>query len=448
MTTNQPRSGYTLPVFACAAAVAALEYLQTRNQSIEQVSIDLIDPTEIVNIPIEQIAILTDNSALAITRSDPGDNLDLTRNTPIWAMVEWWDSSEPPPTPPCQGGAKEQSSHPYQEGAKEQSSPHYQGGARGGKQLPPPYQEGAKEQSSLPYQGGAKEQNSPHYQGGARGGQLSDTIFIKGGEGIGYDQKTGQTAIYRYAKTLLLANIEKILPPNKSILITFILPQGKRLATRTSNAAFGIVEGLSLLGTTGISQPLTVPEQLEQYKIQLQEKAKKFNSLVFCIGENGLELAAKMGISPHQMIKTANWLGPMLVCASLAEVKSILLFGYHGKLIKLAGGIFHTHHHIADGRLEILTAHCANLGLPTFDLQRVFNCSTAEDALQYLRELDAIKGENWVIRVYGEITKTIDQRSQNYIYTHCEKNIKVGSVMFDRQRKIIIKSENADIILG
>ena len=448
MTTNQPRSGYTLPVFACAAAMAALEYLQTRNQSIEQVSIDLINPAETVNIPIEQIAILTDNSALAITRSDPGDNLDLTRNTPIWAMVEWWDSSEPPPTPPCQGGAKEQSSHPYQEGAKEQSSPHYQGGARGGKQLPPPYQEGAKEQSSLPYQGGAKEQNSPHYQGGARGGELSDTIFIKGGEGIGYDQKTGKTAIYSYAKTLLLANIEKILPPNKSILITFILPQGKRLATRTSNAAFGIVEGLSLLGTTGISQPLTVPEQLEQYKIQLQEKAKKFNSLVFCIGENGLELAAKMGISPHQMIKTANWLGPMLVCASLAEVKSILLFGYHGKLIKLAGGIFHTHHHIADGRLEILTAHCANLGLPTFDLQRVFNCSTAEDALQYLRELDAIKGENWVIRVYGEIAKTIDQRSQNYIYTHCEKNIKVGSVMFDRQRKIIIKSENADIILG
>ncbi|MGL6140518.1 MAG: cobalt-precorrin-5B (C(1))-methyltransferase CbiD [Planktothrix sp.] len=379
MTTNQPRSGYTLPVFACAAAVAALEYLKSRNQSIEQVSIDLIEPTQTVNIPIEQIAILTDNSALAITRSDPGDNLDLTRNTPIWAMVEWWDSS-----------SMELAGH---------------------------------------------------------GDQLSEAIFIKGGEGIGYDQKTGKTAIYSYAKTLLLANIEKILPQNKSILITFILPQGKQLATRTSNAAFGIVEGLSLLGTTGISQPLTVPEQLEQYKIQLQEKAKKFDSLVFCIGENGLDLAAKMGISPQQMIKTANWLGPMLVCAALAEVKSILLFGYHGKLIKLAGGIFHTHHHIADGRLEILTAHCANLGLPTFDLQRVFNCSTAEDALQYLRELDAITNGNWVSRVYQEIATTIDQRSQTYIYTQSEKNVKVGSIMFDRQRKIIIKSENADIIL-
>ncbi len=169
--------------------------------------------------------------------------------------------------------------------------------------------------------------------------------------------------------------------------------------------------------------------------------------MVFCIGENGLDLAAKMGISPQQMIKTANWLGPMLVCAALAEVKSILLFGYHGKLIKLAGGIFHTHHYIADGRLEILTAHCANLGLPTPDLQRIFNSSTTKDGLQYLRELDAIGGENWVSQVYGEIATTIDQRSQTYIYTHCEKNVKVGSVMFDRQRKIIIKSENAGIIL-
>ncbi|MGL5132556.1 MAG: cobalt-precorrin-5B (C(1))-methyltransferase, partial [Planktothrix sp.] len=75
------------------------------------------------------------------------------------------------------------------------------------------------------------------------------------------------------------------------------------------------------------------------------------------------------------------------------------------------------------------------------------NCSTAEDALQYLRELDAITNGNWVSRVYEEIATTIDQRSQTYIYTQCEKNVKVGSIMFDRQRKIIIKSENADIIL-
>lgn len=381
MTTNQPRSGYTLPVFACAAAVAALQYLQNKNQLIQQVTIDLIEPAQIVNIPIEQIACLTDYSVLAMTRSDPGDNLDLTRNTPIWAMVEWV------------------------------------------KNLP---------------------SHSPEK---ARESQLSDHIVIQGGEGIGYDEKTGHTAIYRYAKQLLLANLEQQLQPQDRILITFILPEGKQLATRTSNAAFGIVEGLSLLGTTGISQPLTVPEQLEQYQTELQQKAQEFDCLVFCIGENGLDFAQKIGIPPKQIVKTANWLGPMLVAASLAGVQSILLLGYHGKLIKLAGGIFHTHHHLADGRLEILTAYAAKVGLPTVDLQRILNHETAEDALQLLRELETITGENWVNRVYKAIATAIDHRSQTYIYTHCEKNVKVGSLMFDRKRKMIITSEIADTLL-
>ncbi|HBY79083.1 MAG TPA: cobalt-precorrin-5B (C(1))-methyltransferase, partial [Cyanobacteria bacterium UBA11148] len=51
--------------------------------------------------------------------------------------------------------------------------------------------------------------------------------------------------------------------------------------------------------------------------------------LVFCIGENGLDLAKKMGINPEQIIKTANWLGPLLVEAGLQQVPAILLFGYH-----------------------------------------------------------------------------------------------------------------------
>ncbi len=369
MSTNQPRSGYTIPVFACAAAVAALQYLCNNTQPLKTVSIDLIEPAEMANIPIEQIACLNANSALAITRSDPGDNLDLTRNTPIWAMVEWITT----------------------------------------------------------------ETNEP--------------IILIGGEGIGINQTTKESAIYRYAKTLFYENLNRFLPLKKQIKVTIILPEGKQLATRTSNAAFGIVEGLSLLGTTGISQPLTVPEQLEQYQIQLQQKAKEFDCLVFCVGENGLDLAQKMGIPPQQTLKTANWLGPMLVAAGIAGIKSILLLGYHGKLIKLAGGIFHTHHHLADARLEILTAHCATLGLATSDLQRIFNSSTAEDGLQYLRELDQISAENWVSRVYQAIATTIDQRSQAYIYTHCEKNVQVGSLMFDRKRKIIIKSEIADTLL-
>jgi len=83
--SNQPRSGYTLPVFACAASIAAYRCLV--GTPPETVSLDLLEPPQTVTIPIEQAARLSDNQALAITRSDPGDNLDLTRNTPIWAIV-------------------------------------------------------------------------------------------------------------------------------------------------------------------------------------------------------------------------------------------------------------------------------------------------------------------------------------------------------------------------
>ena len=87
MTFSPPRSGYTLPVFACAAAVAAWRCLQ-QSSTLPSVQVDLINPPEMVEIPIEQVAVLKSGMALAIARSDPGDNLDLTRNTPVWALVE------------------------------------------------------------------------------------------------------------------------------------------------------------------------------------------------------------------------------------------------------------------------------------------------------------------------------------------------------------------------
>ena len=363
--------GYTLPVFACASAIAALRYLH-QDLTENFVTVDLIKPPQTVTIPIEQVARINNQSALAITRSDPGEHLDITRNTPIWALLE---------------------------------------------------------NQKLP--------------------RDSSRIEIRGGEGIGIQVNNGeQSAIYSYAKELIKENLQPLLQEDETIVVTIILPEGRRLAQRTSNAAFGVIEGLSLLGTTGIVQPLTATSQLETYQTELITKAQQFDSLVFCIGENGVDLATKLGINPQRIVKTANWLGSMLVVAGMQQVKSILLFGYHGKLIKLAGGIFHTHNHLADGRLEILTAYCAQVGLPNPTLQDIFACETTESALQLLRDLDANNSNNWVDLVYSAIAESIDKRSQTYIYKHTEQNLNVGSILFDRQRKIIKKSSNASSIVN
>ena len=383
MTQTQPLSGYTLPVFACAAALAALRCLREGIQSLESVSVNLLEPQITAEIPIEQASVLKTGTALGVTRSDPGENLDLTRNTPVWAMVELGRESD---------------------------------GESG------------------------RESESPM-------GRESEQIVILGGEGIGRHTVGGGAAIYDYAMRLLRSNLSRELAPSEKITVTLILPSGRQLATRTSNEAFGVVEGLSLLGTTGISQPLSTPGQLEVYREQLQEKAQLFDCLVFCIGENGLDLARQLGINPSRLVKTANWLGPLLVEAGYQGVQSILLFGYHGKLMKLAAGIFHTHHHLADGRREILTAYCAKARMPADACSAIFAAATAEDALGQLRALDAQTRSNWVDRIYGDIARQIDLRSSDCIFTHTNLRIPVGSVMFGRDRKIIVKSDIGDTFL-
>jgi len=158
------------------------------------------------------------------------------------------------------------------------------------------------------------------------------------------------------------------------------------------------------------------------------------------------------------MVKTANWLGPLLAEAGMQEVESILLFGYHGKLLKLAGGIFHTHHHVADGRQEIFAAQCANVGLPIAEVQAVFACETAEAALQHLRQLDTLNIQpdsddaagttnGWVARVYGAIAQQIDRRSEVYIHAHSDRRVQVGSILFGRDRQIIHFSPTGSALL-
>ena len=368
---SQPDAGYTLPVFACACAVAALRHLRGEIFS-NPVSIDLINPLQLGEILIEQVAKIKENAALAISRSNPGDNLDLTRNTPVWAVVEL---------------------------------------------------------------------NKTENRG-------DESIIIEGGEGVGRQvHQSGKAAIYRYAQKLLRENLQPLVQAGQQVVVTIILPEGKKLGERTSNTAFGVVEGLSLLGTSAISQPLSAPGQLAAYQKELAAKARQFEELVFCIGENGLDFARKMGVNPARLVKTANWLGPLLVAAGLQGIQEILLFGYHGKLLKLAGGIFHTHHHLADGRLEILTAHCAKVGLPTPILREILASPTAESALQRLRDLDRQEGTAWTDRVYSSIAAAIDRRTQDYIRQQGERQVRIGCLLFDRDRAIVAKSEEGASLL-
>ncbi|WP_071517712.1 cobalt-precorrin-5B (C(1))-methyltransferase CbiD [Geitlerinema sp. PCC 9228] len=355
------QTGYTLPVFAVAAAKAAILCCQNPATAEPPASVSTNILPDTAEIPIEQVAKLDADTALAITRSDPGDNLDLTRNTPIWAWVQLQPRSNKP-------------------------------------------------------------------------------MILEGGEGIG-KTSTGKAAIYRYARDIFDANILPLIPDDKTAVIRIILPEGRQLATRTSNEAFGILEGLSLLGTSGISQPLSAEDRLQDFRQHLQETIQKTRHLAFCIGSNGMQVSANLGISQAAMVQTGNWLGALLVEAGLRQAESVLLIGYHGKLAKLGGGIFNTSSHVADGKLEVLAATVVEVGGDLDAVKAVLQSQTAAAAYKELAKRHVADA------VMAQLAAKITAKSLAYVQKYADTSVEVGTILFDRTGNILAKDDNAEKIL-
>ena len=346
------RKGYTLPVFAVAAAKAALLHLLDNTKTHPTITLDLTPET--AEISIQQVAGLEDDTALAITNSDPGDNLDLTRNTPIWGWVR----------------------------------------------LLPRHNEG-------------------------------EGLILEAGEGLG-KTTNGEAAIYSFARRLFESNVLPLIPPDRTAIVRIILPEGRQLAQRTSNEAFGILEGLALLGTSGISQPLSAADHLEEFRAILQEKVKDCSDLVFCIGSNGFSVAQRLSIPESAIVPTGNWLGALLVEAGLYKAKSVTLLGYQGKLIKLAGGIFNTSSHIADAKLEIIAAAVVEARGDIQVVQTVLQAKTADAAYKVLVEFRLVD------RVFSILAQKIIQKAKDYVQKYANVEMDVKVILFDRQGNTIV----------
>ena len=255
------------------------------------------------------------------------------------------------------------------------------------------------------------------------------------GYGVGKFESSGQPCISQFARDLLCINLYPLLPKGTSIKVEIVLPEGKDRALKTSNEAFGVVDGLSLIGTQAEVQISASPDQLKNCREILLNKCSQSTfdgCLTFVIGENGMDLALKFGLPVNQIIKTGNWLGPLLVAAAENGVKKLLLFGYHGKMVKLSGGVFHTHHHLADGRIEILTSLAVREGI-SLDLINLISKSTSvENALLTLE----LGNPESVALIWGRMAKEIEIKSRNYVNRYLSSSMEIGSVLFDRKRQI------------
>ena len=106
---------------------------------------------------------------------------------------------------------------------------------------------------------------------------------------------------------------------------------------------------------------------------------------------------------------------------AIKNVKTVILFGYHGKLIKLAGGIFHTHNHLADGRIEILVYLAVKEKLPPEIIVKLSNMNSVEDGLLLLEKFNKSMSD----KLFQTLSNTIEKRSFEYVNRYVKTDIEI-----------------------
>ena len=220
-------------------------------------------------------------------------------------------------------------------------------------------------------------------------------IIITGGEGVGKVTKPGlQIPIGDYAinpvpRSMIVKNLEDKIPDGKLAKVIISIPEGKDIARKTMNPKLGIVDGISVLGTTGIARSMSS----EGYKNSIVKQldvalASNIDDLIFVPGNIGEKLALKkLDVSEDQIIQTGNYVGFMFEEAEKRGITKFTYFGHIGKLIKVAGGLFNTKHSVADGRREIMVAHAAICGVDKTNLQKLYDSKTTDDMMDILNDV-------------------------------------------------------------
>jgi len=218
-------------------------------------------------------------------------------------------------------------------------------------------------------------------------------IYLTGGNGVGTVTKkglqvgVGYSAINPGPRRMIFETLEKKIPSEKILTVEISIPEGEEKAKKTFNPKLGIVDGLSILGSTGIVKPMSEDALIDSLKIEISvyKEEKKKDYVVFTFGNYGRKFIKEhTNYSEEEAIITSNYIGAMIDEAYRLGFKKVYLAGHIGKFVKLAGGIFNTHSKVADARLEILTACAVVAGESSEILQKIIGSNTTEEAVEYI----------------------------------------------------------------
>ncbi len=276
----------------------------------------------------------------------------------------------------------------------------------------------------------------------------SENITIDGGEGVGrvtkpgLDQPVGNAAINSGPRAMIRAAVEAVcreLDYTGGIEVVISVPEGAAAAAKTFNPKLGIEGGISILGTTGIVEPMSEQALIDTIEIELKQTSLESDRLILTPGnygedfieENGLD---QMGV-PVQ--KFSNFLGETLDIMANLGFREVLLIAHVGKLSKVAAGIMNTHSKYADGRNEIFCAHGAVNGADTETCRKLMDAATTDACIEILDEAG----------IREEVIKSIMNAVQQKLEHRVKENYRIGAVMFSNvYGQLGITEEGKDIL--
>lgn len=280
----------------------------------------------------------------------------------------------------------------------------------------------------------------------------SDYLFITSGQGIGrvtkkgLDIRPGRPAINRVPLNMILKVVQETLDEagldiydylsGRKILVTIFAPQGQEIAKRTFNSNLGIEGGISIIGTTGIVDPMSDEGWKKTLSAELAiKRAEGRETIILVPGNIGRDIMAKSyGADLDGIVKMSNFIGYMLMETKRLGFKRVIVGGHIGKLIKLSGGITNSHSRVADARREIMVANLALLGAPLELLKEIDACLSTDAMVDIIRKA----GYSQVFKVLADKAAS---KAKVYMRLGQEDHMDIEVYLFSMDGSLLAKSQ-------
>ncbi len=268
-------------------------------------------------------------------------------------------------------------------------------------------------------------------------------VVFRAGPGVGTVTKAGlavgvgEPSINPGPRRLITRAVGELLPPECGLEVTVSVPGGEEVAKRTFNPRLGVEGGISILGTTGIVEPMSEEAFKDSLVPQLDlVVAAGYRVAVLIPGRIGEKAAAATGLPPQAFVIMSNFVGHLLEEAARRPLDGVILFGHHGKLVKVAAGVFHTHSRVADARLETVAAEAARQGASRELVGRILDSDLAEGVVDLLRA-------EGLSEVFSALASRAGRRAETYV----GGKLRVGTVFTSLSGEILGINETA-VALG